>query len=172
MKFNKPVQIKTLEQVAQEEQEREKAEKENQLKDKFYNKKDEIYKNIEILQEEIKKLEGDLEKEKTKYIPQRSDAGKATITAYTCDPSMTSEQKKINCPNGITATGIVPKAGITIACDRANLGRVFEIEEIGQRVCQDTGGSIKGAGRFDLYVDSLEEALKFGKRQLSYKLVN
>lgn len=93
----------------------------------------------------------------------------ATVTAYTCDPSMTAKQKAMNCPNGITATGTKPVPNKTVACDRANLGRTFDIKGIGQVTCEDIGGAIKGPGRFDLYVSTYAEALAFGKQQIAYQ---
>ncbi len=76
----------------------------------------------------------------------------------------------MNCPNGITATGVIPKAGVTIACDKEMLGKQIEIEGIGVRTCQDTGGKIT-EGRIDLYVDNIDEAYKWGVRELAYKVL-
>lgn len=77
----------------------------------------------------------------------------------------------MNCPNGITATGTVPKPKKTVACDPSNLGRTFHLEGIGQVTCEDTGGAIKGAGRFDLYVDSIQEAKQWGVRNIPYEVL-
>lgn len=83
---------------------------------------------------------------------------------------MTAAQKRMNCPNGITATGTVPKHKQTVACDPGNLGRTFTIEGIGQVRCEDTGGAIKGAGRFDLFLNSYAEAKTWGVRHLAYEV--
>lgn len=78
---------------------------------------------------------------------------------------MTPEQKALNCPNGITASGTVPLAGRTIACDASKLGSWLEVPTIGKRKCEDVGSAIKG-NRIDIYFDTYEEAIKFGKRVL------
>jgi 3D (Asp-Asp-Asp) domain-containing protein len=58
-----------------------------------------------------------------------------------------------------------------MACDSANMGRTFEIEGIGTRRCTDTGGAIKGAGRFDIYVSDISEAYAFGVQNRQYRIV-
>jgi len=98
-------------------------------------------------------------------------SGTAKVTAYSCGGEMTAREKAINCPNGITATGTIPQPKKTVACDRANLGRTFEIEGLGKVVCEDTGGSIKGAGRFDVYLETIQEAKEFGVQYLPYREV-
>lgn len=95
----------------------------------------------------------------------------ATVTAYSCGGIETEAQRLMNCPNGITATGTVPRPYVTVACDRANLGRVFELAGVGSVICEDTGGAIKGAGRFDLYVENIAVAREWGVRQVPYKLI-
>lgn len=101
----------------------------------------------------------------------------AIVTAYSCGGLTTDEEIDMNCPSlrnhpqGRTATGTTPIPYKTIACDKENLGRTFHLEGIGQVICEDTGGAIKGAGRFDLYVESVEDARKFGRKTLSYYLV-
>ena len=125
----------------------------------WFNQKDEVLGKMQ-------ELENELEASAFKNVDKI-----AKVTAYTCDPTMTPEQKAVNCPNGVTATGKKPTAGLTIACDRANMGKTFDIQGYGERVCQDIGGAIKGPGVFDIYVDTLEEALNFGKQNLKYKLV-
>jgi 3D (Asp-Asp-Asp) domain-containing protein len=101
---------------------------------------------------------------------------KAKVSAYSCGGLKTEAEIKMNCPSLLrgepkTATGTTPIPYRTMACDRANLGRTFEIEGIGQVVCNDTGGAIKGSGRFDLYLETVEEARQFGVRELAYRLV-
>ena len=93
------------------------------------------------------------------------------ITAYSCGGITTEAERKMNCPNGITATGTTPKPYHTMACDRANLGKQFEIN--GHIwTCEDTGGAIEGEGRFDIYLETVDEARQFGVQYLAYKLVN
>jgi 3D (Asp-Asp-Asp) domain-containing protein len=95
----------------------------------------------------------------------------AKLTAYSCGGITTEAEKAMNCPNGITSSGTIPRVG-TMACDRANLGRRFRIEGLGDFTCEDTGGAIKGAGRFDIYLDTIAEAYQFGVKYLEYELID
>lgn len=101
----------------------------------------------------------------------------ALVTAYSCGGLVTDEEIDMNCPslrnhpNGRTATGTTPIPYKSMACDKANLGRTFFLEGIGEVICTDTGGAINGSGRFDLYVETVQEARQFGKRTLSYYLI-
>lgn len=102
----------------------------------------------------------------------------AKVTAYSCGGLNTEAEIKMNCPSlkkypkGRTATGTTPRPYITAACDRSNIGKVFHIDGIGRVVCEDTGGAIKGAGRFDIYVTTVHEARKFGVQKVAYKEIN
>lgn len=93
----------------------------------------------------------------------------AKVTAYTCDSTMTPEQKAMNCPNGITATGTKPRHKITVACPKKNLGKKYEIDGIGEVFCEDVGGAIQGDVRFDLFLNTYQEAIEFGTKYLEYK---
>lgn len=95
----------------------------------------------------------------------------AKITAYSCEGIKNEAERLMNCPNGITADGTKPVAYKTMACDRANLGRTFWIEGIGEVKCTDTGGAIKGPGRFDLYVHNIDTAYDWGVQQREYILI-
>ena len=159
-KFLKPVQVKTLDQVKMEELQEIQKIKHEQDKIDWFNKMDEVL-------QKMQELENELESKAFVNVDKIAE-----VTAYTCDPNMTPEQKAVNCPNGVTASGQKPKAGVTIACDRANLGKTFNIQGYGERTCTDIGGMVKGAGRFDLFVDTLDEAINFGKQNLKYKLLN
>jgi 3D (Asp-Asp-Asp) domain-containing protein len=121
---------------------------------------------------------------KTEFIPTESpeepveeEVSYAKVTAYSCIGLETEAEIQMNCPSlkhaplGMTATGTTPRPYKTVACDRANLGRIFELEGIGKVKCEDTGGAINGAGRFDLYVTDVHEARQWGVRQVAYKLV-
>lgn len=100
----------------------------------------------------------------------------AKVTAYSCGGLKTEAEIRMNCPSlfsgePTTADGSVPQPYKTVACDRANLGKYFEIESVGRVKCTDTGGAIKGAGRFDLYVTDVQEARQWGVKQLEYKVI-
>jgi 3D (Asp-Asp-Asp) domain-containing protein len=73
--------------------------------------------------------------------------------------------------DGITSTGTEATQGRTIAVDPKKIpyGTEVEIEGVGVRVAEDCGGAIKG-NRIDLYFDSHQEALNFGRQTLQVKI--
>ena len=98
------------------------------------------------------------------------------VTAYSCDGLTTPEEILMNCPSLLsgepkTADGTAPESYKTIACDPANMGRTFDLEGIGQVRCTDTGGAIKGAGRFDLYMADVQEARDWGVKRINYQWI-
>ena len=131
----------------------------------------EIPQNSEI-GEEVEDLQVEPEKEE---IEQIEEVKVAKVSAYSCGGLTTEAEIRMNCPSLLsgkprTATGSTPIAGKTMACDKANLGKQFEINgDIW--TCNDTGGNIVGEGRFDLYLETVDEARQFGVQYLSYKLV-
>jgi len=72
-----------------------------------------------------------------------------------------------------TASGTLPVSGRTIAVDPRviPLGTVIEIEGIGKRVAEDTGGSIKGK-QLDLFLPSVQACTQFGVRSRKVYLVD
>lgn len=101
----------------------------------------------------------------------------AVVTAYSCGGLTTDAEIDMNCPSlrnypqGRTATGTTPIPNKTVACDKANLGRTFHLEGVGEVTCEDVGGGIKGAGRFDLYLETVQEARNWGVRKIAYKVL-
>jgi len=100
----------------------------------------------------------------------------AKVTAYSCGGLKTDAEIEMNCPSlkggsPRTANGTTPIANKTMACDPANMGKSFNLEGYGEVVCTDTGGAIKGAGRFDLYVENVAEAYAYGVQYLEYSEV-
>lgn len=100
----------------------------------------------------------------------------AKVTAYSCGGLTTAAEVNMNCPSlksgsPKTADGTTPVPYKTMACDKANMGRTFDLKGIGTVKCTDTGGAINGAGRFDLYVETVDEAYKFGVQSIEYELV-
>lgn len=98
----------------------------------------------------------------------------AKVTAYSCGGIKTEAELDMNCPslrggNPRTATGTAPIPYKTMACDRSLLGQTFTIKGIGDVTCTDTGGAIKGEGRFDIYVYDINEALSWGTKYVIYK---
>ena len=119
--------------------------------------------------EVIKEVEEVVQVEEVSQIEEKPVWKTATVTAYSCGGITTEAERQMNCPNGITATGTKPRSYYTVACDRANLGKQFHLENIGIVTCEDLGGAIKGAGRFDLYLPTIQEAREFGVQQLAYR---
>lgn len=94
----------------------------------------------------------------------------ASVSAYSCGGIKNEAQRKMNCPNGTTAMGTVPKAGRTVACDRNLKGKTIEIEGVGQRVCEDVFGN-KTYRKIDLYVSTIQEAKRWGRKNLKYRVL-
>ena len=90
-----------------------------------------------------------------------------TVTAY-C-----SCVKCCGKDDGITASGTQATAGRTIAADinKLPIGTVVFIEGVGERVVEDTGGAIKG-NKIDVYFDTHQEALNFGRRTLEVVVID
>ncbi|NMA54989.1 MAG: DUF348 domain-containing protein [Firmicutes bacterium] len=65
---------------------------------------------------------------------------------------------------GVTATGIKPKRGIVAVDPRViPLGTKVYVENYGPALAADTGGAIKG-NRVDVFLDTHEEAVRWGRR--------
>lgn len=92
-----------------------------------------------------------------------------TVTAYTAGPESTG--KRPDDPGyGITASGEPVQAGVTVACPPdLPFGTEVMIEDIGERVCHDRGGAIRG-NRIDVYMTDLDDALQFGRQTLEVEV--
>ena len=77
----------------------------------------------------------------------------------------------MNCPNGVTATGTIPKEGRTVACSSDLKGKTIHIETVGERLCEDRGGNIND-GKIDLYMSHVDEARAWGIRKLAYTVLH
>ena len=70
--------------------------------------------------------------------------------------------------DGITATGVKAKSRHTIAADPEFLPYGTELLfDCNTWVVEDCGGMIKGKNRIDIFFDTHEEALKFGRQEFS-----
>jgi len=71
-----------------------------------------------------------------------------------------------------TATGTVPTAGRTVAVDPhvIPLGSKIHIEGVGERIAEDSGGSIKGK-KLDLFLPSVEHCRRFGVRLRNVQVI-
>ena len=75
--------------------------------------------------------------------------------------------------DGITASGVKAVEGVTVATDTSKLtfGTKIYIDGVGERIVQDRGGAIKG-NRIDLYFDSHQAALNFGRQTKKVTILN
>ena len=74
--------------------------------------------------------------------------------------------------DGITASGEKATEGVTAAMDKSMpFGTKIYIDGVGERIVQDRGGAIKG-NRIDLYFDSHQEALNFGRQIRQVTILN
>lgn len=73
--------------------------------------------------------------------------------------------------NGITASGTKATANRTIAASSIyKFGTKIEIEGLGVFTVEDRGGAITG-NKIDVYMNSHQEALQFGRRNLRIRIV-
>jgi 3D (Asp-Asp-Asp) domain-containing protein len=119
------------------------------------------------------KTQEETEREKVlaRYEERRKNAnypqGKFTINAS----AYTAAADECGKSDGITASGLKVKEGVTIACPpQFPLGTKVKIEGMGTRVCEDRGGAIKG-NHIDIYVETKKEAFSFGRRNLEAEIV-
>jgi 3D (Asp-Asp-Asp) domain-containing protein len=126
--------------------------------------------------DKVKKENATLKKENSKLkkeLKRRKEVKKTyfEVTAYTAGYESTQKSKG-DIGYGITSSGTKVKEGRTIACPPSlKFGTKLNIDKIGIRVCEDRGGAIK-SGHLDLYMDSVSEALKFGRKKLSVEILN
>ena len=72
---------------------------------------------------------------------------------------------------GPTASGVMPRPGVTIAAPRSiPFGTVLEIRGVGRRVVQDRL-ALRYDNRIDIFVRSHSEAKRFGMKKLSVSAV-
>jgi 3D (Asp-Asp-Asp) domain-containing protein len=103
----------------------------------------------------------------------------AKVTAYSCGGLTTQAEIDMNCPSlrsgkPRTANGTEPIPNKTMACDPANMGKTFklDINDGIMFVCTDAGSAIVGSGRFDIYLETVEEAREFGVQYIEYSEVD
>lgn len=117
---------------------------------------------------------------------------RAQVEAQTSRSSITREEQKTcsvtnwvqgtataYCPcekccgktNGITASGAKATANHTIAApSNYPFGTKIEIENYGIYVVEDRGGAIKN-NKIDIFMNTHQEALNFGKHQIRFRIV-
>lgn len=73
--------------------------------------------------------------------------------------------------NGITASGAKAKAGTTVAMSsKYKFGTKVEIKGMGTYIVQDRGGAIT-ENRIDIFFNTHQEALNFGRRTIYLKII-
>lgn len=166
----------------------EQTEQTNSDLDKISQQMDDLQKTVDqLLEKDIQveiilpeKLEQSKEPEKEATAPKekpvqvsstKQEAKTFEVTAYTAGPESTG--KRPGDPGyGVTASGAYAQEGKTLACPPwLDFGTVLHIEGLGERVCQDRGGAIKG-NRLDVYMDSVQQAKQFGRRTLKASIVD
>jgi len=115
-------------------------------------------------------------------VDQRGLHAESIVTTNTKTKAETKAKKKItmeataytaNCTgcSGITRTGINLKANpnqkvIAVDPNVIPLGTRVYVEGYGTAIAGDTGGAIKG-NRIDIFIPSRQDALNFGRRQVT-----
>jgi 3D (Asp-Asp-Asp) domain-containing protein len=119
------------------------------------------------------KTKEEIEREKVlaKYEERRKNAnlpkGKFTINAS----AYTAAADECGKSDGITASGLKVKEGVTIACPpQFPFGVKIKIEGMGTRICEDRGGAIK-ANHIDIYMETKKDAFSFGRQNLEAEVV-
>lgn len=119
------------------------------------------------------KTEDEIKREKVlaKYEEKRQNAnypqGKFTINAS----AYTAAADECGKSDGITASGLKVKEGVTLACPpQFPFGTKIKIEGMGTRICEDRGGAIKG-NHVDIYMETKKEAFSFGRQNLEAEIV-
>lgn len=71
---------------------------------------------------------------------------------------------------GPTASGVMPRQGVTCAANWVPFGMRLDIEGVGVRVVQDRM-SRRYPRRVDVFFNSHREALRFGRRKVAVKVL-
>lgn len=161
-----------------------------QEKDTLLEEKQKLINNLEKekkqKEEEINKLNNEIQllNKKNKQVTSRSGSSKTATTSVSVQPvkeekwiwanvsAYCSCKKCCGKTNGITASGTKATAGRTIAAPKNySFGTKIEIKGMGTYIVEDRGGAITG-NKIDVYFDSHQKALKFGRQQLQIKIVD
>lgn len=134
---------------------------------------------------EINKKESDIIELNTKVEDLTKELEKKKVTSRSSSERTTKNGEYIAftatayCPciqccgktNGITASGTKATAGRTVAMSSSySFGTKIEIQGLGTYVVEDRGGAIQ-SNRIDIYFDTHQEALNFGRRTVYLKVV-
>ena len=102
-------------------------------------------------------------KQEVKMQGKRHRVIRANVSAYT------SSIEECGKSDGITASGRRATPRHTIAMDGVPFGTIVEIEDVLYRVEDRFGGGY--TDRIDIYMESKEEALRFGRKYIDVKIM-
>jgi len=132
---------------------------------------DEAFFDVSVKNEEvhIPQIETTRVAESKKVVTRGS--GKRTLGVFSVSAYCDCE-KCCGKTDGITSSGTHVKEGRTIAVDPdvIPIGSKVYIEGVGYRIAEDIGGAIKG-NKIDLFFNSHQEALDFGRQKLEVHFV-
>lgn len=152
-----------------EEKEKTVQEKENQIQ-----QLEEEKANLTTQIEELNKQIEELKISKAKKVTSRSTATRVASTDDWIWGNISAYCPCAKCcgkTNGITASGVRASANHTIAASSAySFGTKIEIEGLGIFTVEDRGGAIQG-NKIDVFFNSHQEALNFGRKQLRIRVV-
>ncbi|MDA8087031.1 MAG: 3D domain-containing protein [Nitrospiraceae bacterium] len=99
----------------------------------------------------------------------------AIVSAYTCGPESTGKHRG-DLGYCVTASGYKLKPSDSYRVVAADpkyyyVNQKIHIDNIGDVIVKDTGSDIKGKDRFDLFINDLDSAKKFGVKKLEYKAI-
>lgn len=108
-------------------------------------------------------------KEKQAHLWAKLETGKRfTINAS----AYTAAADECGKSDGITASGLMVTENRTLACPPSYpFGAKIAIEGMGEFRCEDRGGAIKG-NKFDIYMETKNEAFAFGRQLLEAEIVD
>ena len=86
-----------------------------------------------------------------------------TVTAYT------ASYEECGKTDGITASGVKATENHTVACDFLKFGTQIVI--LGQTYTVEDRIGSRHPSKLDMYMESKEEALRFGRRQLEVEIL-
>lgn len=177
-------QIITNQQETIKQKEEEIENKNNELKEK-QNSIDNLNKEKNELNNKVEELNKQIEQLKISKQEQKITSRSEPITREVSANVSNSNSKWIwanisgycSCVkccgknNGITASGSKASANHTIAApSNYSFGTKIEIEGMGIFTVEDRGGAIKG-NKIDVYFNSHNEALAFGRKQLQIRVI-
>jgi len=139
--------------------------------------KDTKVKDIEVNKISLEKREAKAErfKKKVKSVKKTTKTKSASTSKQKITMEATAYTANCTGCSGITRTGINLKANpnqkvIAVDPNIIPLGTKVYVEGYGTAIAGDTGGDIKG-NRIDLFIPNRQDALNFGRRQVTVTVI-